>query len=64
MATRDRNPLRVIAKIAIDGMGYAVDCPALEEVIRYAFDQLCWRRTTPELEALLAELRATMSEEA
>lgn len=36
----------------------------LEDVIRYAFDQLSFHRTMPELEGFLASLGEIMSEDA
>jgi hypothetical protein len=47
---QSRDPCREIAVMALQ-------TGSLEEVIRYAFDQLCWRRSNNELDALLKDLR-------
>lgn len=60
----DRNPAKRLAQMALTGMDYSSDGDLLEEVIRYAFDQLCWLRSYPDIDALLADLRALVSEEA
>ena len=58
---RAADPGRAIAKIALENTGYQPG-EMLEQVIRYAFDQLCWVRTTPELDTFAASLRAIMDE--
>lgn len=59
----DADPFRAVAMIALQASpAYLGDM--LEEVIRYAFEQLCWKRSTPDLIALLAELSATVTEDA
>lgn len=60
---RHDDPGRSIALLALDSGGIQPGA-MLEDVIRYAFDQLCWHRTTPELEAFLASLRDIMAEDA
>lgn len=62
MSAKHPDPGRKIALIALDGSPYPGDM--LEEVIRHAFDQLCWHRTTPQLEAFVESLREIMSEDA
>lgn len=58
---RDADPGRKIALLALEGPTFQPGA-MLEEVIRYAFDQLCWNRTTPQLEAFLADLKTLMAE--
>lgn len=62
-ASRASDPGRFIALIALDDSG-SQPGEMLEAVIRFAFDQLCWVRTTPQLEAFVGGLRALMSEDA
>lgn len=60
---RADDPGRAIAKIALeDTFGQPGDM--LEDVIRYAFDQLCWARTTPQLETFVESLKAIIDEDA
>ncbi len=59
-AAREEDPGRSIALIALDADPVA---KMLEEVIRHAFDQLCWHRTTPQLEAFVEGLRNIMDED-
>lgn len=63
MATsRAADPAKEVAMIALSGSsGQYVD--TLREVIDYAFDQLCWRMTTPDLVDLLGSLNAKLAEE-
>ena len=61
LAPREADPGRSIALIALDADPVA---KMLEEVIRHAFDQLCWHRTTPQLETFVEGLREIMSEDA
>lgn len=58
----DTDPFRQVALIALQSSP-ASPGDMLEAVLRYAFDQLCWKRTIPELLALLSELRAIVSED-
>lgn len=58
-AQRSPDPGRELAQLALTNNGYQPGA-MLEDVIRYAFDQLCWHRTTPELLALLNRLRASV----
>lgn len=60
---RSNDPGREIAQIALSNSGFQPGV-MLEEVIRYAFDQLCFARTTPELDQFLDGLRALMAEDA
>jgi hypothetical protein len=60
---RESDPGRSIALIALDNAGYQPGL-MLEAIIHHAFDQLCWHRTTPELEAFIEGLRELMSEDA
>ncbi len=62
-AARAADPGRSIAQIALTNTGFQPGA-MLEEVVRYAFDQLCWHRTTPELEAFVGSLRELIAEEA
>jgi hypothetical protein len=57
----DQHPDRVIALMALNARP---DIPGqmLEEVVRYAFEQLCWRRSTNDLDALLAELAEVLTD--
>jgi len=57
------DPGRAIAKIALEDT-FGQPGQMLEEVIRYAFDQLCWARTTPQLEAFVEGLKALMDGDA
>lgn len=56
------DPGRQIAKIALENTGFQPG-EMLEEVIRYAFDQLCWARTTPQLLAFVESLKSIMDED-
>ncbi len=58
-----KDPGRDIAKLALEDT-YGQPGAMLEGVVRYAFDQLCWHRTSPQLEAFVASLRSIMSEDA
>lgn len=60
---RAADPGRDIAQIALSNTGYQPGA-MLEAVIRYAVDQLCWNRSTNELEAFLSSLTAILDEEA
>lgn len=60
---KEENPGREIALIALQTDPYFAS-DMLTEVILYAFDQLCWRRATPDLNRLLDELRALVAEDA
>lgn len=51
------DPGRAIALLALDGPAHH-PAAMLEDVVKTAFDQLCWHRSTPQLVALLAELQA------
>lgn len=62
-AQRSTDPGREIALLALEGPTFQPG-EMLEDVIKHAFDQLCWHRTTPQLEALLASLRELMTEDA
>ena len=57
------DPGRHIAQLALENSGFQPGV-MLESVIQYAFDQLCWHRTTPQLEAFIASLREVMAEDA
>jgi hypothetical protein len=59
----DKDPGREIALRALVG-NHLSPGDMLEEVISYAFDQLCWHRTTPQLETFVEGLREIMSEDA
>lgn len=61
-AARAADPGRSIAQIALTNSGFQ-PAAMLEEVVRYAFDQLCWHRTTPELDALIGSLRDLIGED-
>ena len=63
MADQSKTPTRDIALIALQGSD-AFPGDMLEEVLRYAFDQLCFRRTYGELDAILNGLRALVAEDA
>jgi hypothetical protein len=45
-------------EIALLSLQISQPTDMLDHVIRYAFDQLCWRRSSNELDALLKDLRA------
>lgn len=62
-SARSPDPGRVIAQIALTNTGFQPGA-MLEEVIRAAFDQLCFHRTAPELEAVIEGLRSLMAEDA
>ena len=51
-------------RIALDVLSAPDGAAMLEETIRYCFDQLCYRASYRELDELLAELRAMVSEDA
>lgn len=57
--TKMTDPGRAIALIALEDQGYR---PAvmLEDVVKTAFDQLCFYHSTPKLVALLADLQAVL----
>lgn len=57
------DPGRTIALLSL-APTYGQPGEMLESVIRHAFDQLCWHRTTPQLEAFVASLRGVMAEDA
>lgn len=57
---RAADPTREVALIALSRSASPND--TLKEVIAYAFDQLCWTQGEPELEQLLAGLRAKLEE--
>lgn len=57
--TRAADPGRAIARIALENTGSEM----LEAVIRFAFDQLCWVRTTPQLEAFVEGLKTIVDDE-
>ena len=59
---KQSDPGRVIAMLALEET-HGQPGAMLERVVRHAFDQLCWSRTTPELHRLLEELRALVAEE-
>lgn len=61
-AAREEDPGRSIALIALDARPPTTP-QMLENVIRHAFDQLCWHRTTPQLEAFVEGLRNIMDED-
>jgi hypothetical protein len=63
MKTADRDPGRVLAQIALSNSGFQPR-EMLEEAVRYAFDQLCFHSTTPQLEALMGELQQLLGEDA
>lgn len=61
--TRSPDPTRDLALIALNGApGQHVT--TLKQVIDYAFDQLCWRMTPDELEAVIDGLKAKLVEDA
>ncbi len=60
---RAPDPGRAIARIALEDT-FGRPGPMLEDVIRYAFDQLCWARTTPQLETFVESLKAIIDEDA
>jgi hypothetical protein len=62
-AAASKDPGRHIAMLALEET-YGQPGKMLEAVIRHAFDQLCWHRTTPELETFAANLREIMAEDA
>jgi hypothetical protein len=51
---QSRDPGREIALLALQ-IGRESDM--LDHVIRYAFDQLCWRLSSNQLDGLLRDLR-------
>lgn len=59
---RAADPGRGIAKIALENTGFQPG-EMLEAVIRFAFDQLCWARTTPQLLAFVESLKTLMDED-
>jgi len=62
--TKSADPARDIALLALTpGNPTYQPGDMLEEVIRYAFDRLCWERTTPQLEEFLASLRDILDED-
>lgn len=63
MARHSADPGRHIALLALENSGLQPGV-MLESVIQYAFDQLCFHRTTPQLEAFIASLRDIMAEAA
>lgn len=60
---QEKDPGRMIALLALSDVNYQ-PAALLERVIRAAFDQLCWLRTSTELEALLSELTRALNEDA
>lgn len=50
MAGKSKDVGREIAKLALADARYDTD--TLEEVLAYCWDQLCWRKSEPELIAL------------
>ena len=60
-APRDADPGRIIA---LKALGDEEAGDMLEDAILYAFNQLCWRRTTPQLVEFLAQVQRLMTEDA
>jgi hypothetical protein len=56
MTTQAADPARDIALMALNADPLA-RVQMLESVILYAFDQLCYRRTSTDIDLLLARLR-------
>ena len=57
MMAKAADPTREVAIIALKGSAYPTE--TMRQVLAYAFGQLCWSMSDPELEALLADLRHT-----
>lgn len=55
MAAKSKDVGRDIAKLALKDARYDTD--TLEEVFAYCWDQLCWRKTDPELLTMIANLK-------
>lgn len=62
MAAKSAAPAKDIALLALQASD-AHQGDMLEEVLTYCFDQLCWRRSTPDLVALTKRLDALIAEE-
>lgn len=58
---QSRDPTREIAKIALRETSYVTD--VLEEVIEYAFEQLCWTCGDARLQVLVDNLRLKLVDE-
>lgn len=63
MVSKSKTPDRDIALLALQA-STAFPGDMLEEVLTYCFDQLCYRRTYGELDAILKHLAALVAEDA
>lgn len=62
-SAKSTNLAKDLALIALSGSD-AWPGDMLEDALRYCFDQLCWRRTTNELDAIIKDLAALIEEDA